>query len=315
MRSVSVFLSLIVVSTMVGGLIIAAPPRGKPKPKRARPPTFDKSVNDVFARDARKLLVGKRPPLGGAVVGPKVPVKTLSNDPPLVEDYPWSKIISRDVLEAEIKRYNQLVQQNVTTPRQYRSGGYKEGRVQFSALAIAFGVVAEYDGARDWRWKKHAPGMRDALARVGKNSKVGSEAAYQQAKASKFNLEDLIRGGSVDLSGSPGAVDWSTVTDRSPLMKRLDLAFNKRLKPWLSSPAQYKQNRAATKHEAEVIAMLAEVITRKAMDDYDEEDYAEWARAMKQAARKIATTATYEEASQAAGVISKSCSACHEVYK
>ena len=157
--------------------------------------------------------------------------------------------------------------------------------------------------------------MRDALAKAGRNSKVGSEAAYKEAKLRKFDLQDLIRGGSVDLTGSPGQVDWSEVTDRSPLMQRLEAAYVKRLKPWLSSPARFKQNRAAARHEAEVIAMLAEVLTRKAMDDYDEEDYATWARTMKQSARKIATATTYEEASRAAGVISKSCSACHEVYK
>jgi hypothetical protein len=306
---------LIIASLTIGGFLIAAPPAGKPKPKRVRPPTFDKSVNDVFARDARKLLVGKRPPLGGTVAPPKTPGKKPTGDPPAASSYAWSKIISRDALETEIKRYNQLVQKNVTTPGKYRSGGYKEGRVQFSTLAIAFGVVAEYDGEPSWRWKKHAPGMRDALAKAGKNSKVGSEAAYKEAKLRKFDLEDMIRGGSVDLVGSPGSVDWSDVTDRSPLMKRLDLAFDKRLKPWLSSPAQFKQNRAAAKHEAEIVAMLAEVMTRKAMDDYEEEDYAEWARTMKQAARTIAEASTYEEASRVAGTISKSCSACHEVYK
>ena len=314
MRPVYVFSPLIVVSLIIGGLLIAAPPRGKPKPKRARPPVFDQRKNDLYAPDARKLLVGKRRPLGRTVAPPKTPGKTPSGDP-TTSSYAWSKIISRDVLEAEIKRYNRLVQQNVSTPGKYRSGGYKQGRVQFSMLAIAFGVIAEYDGERDWRWKKHAPGMRDALAKAGKNSKVGSQAAYQEAKLRKFDLEDLIRGGRVDLTGSPGPVDWSKVTDRSPLMQRLELAFDKRLKPWLSNPAQFKQNRAAAKHEAEVIAMLAEVITRKSLDDYDEEDYAAWARAMKQAARKIAEASTYEEASQAAGVISKSCSACHEVYK
>ena len=314
MRSIYVFSSVFVIALIVGGLLSAAPPAGKRKPKRVRPPTFDKSVNDVFAPDARKLLVGKRPPLSDKVTRPKNPGKTPSGDPP-APSYAWSKIISRDVLEAEIKRYNQLVQKNVSSSGKYRSGGYKEGRVQFSTLAIAFGVVAEYDGEPAWRWKKHAPGMRDALARAGKNSKVGSEGAYKEAKLRKFDLEDLVRGGRVDLRGSPGPVDWSAVTDRSPLMKRLDLAFDKRLKPWLSSPAQFKQNQAAAQHEAEVIAMLAEVITRKAMDDYDEEDYAQWARTMKQAARKIAEASTYEEASRAAGAISKSCSACHEVYK
>ena len=320
MRNVAFVAGVLGAAVLLGGALSLAQSAGKKKTvRRSRPPKFDQGVLDLFAPDPKSLLKGERPARTGTA-RPVVPVPTpggkTPTPPPAAGGFAWSKIISRDTLESEVKRMNDVVQTTVTTPGRYNSGDHRQGQICFSTLAVVFAVINEYDG--DVRWKDLAAGTRNLFARAGKNSKVGSDAAYQEAKLRRDDLQQLVRSILIDVPKTDAKTVWPDVTERSPLMKRLELAYDKRIKGWVSSGGEFSNRGAEIAHEAEIVAMLAEVLTRQGMKDGDEQEYTGLAVQMKTAARSLVEavkTKDYAGASQAAAGITKSCSACHETWR
>ena len=297
---------------------ISAAQRKSPRTvQRAKPPQWTRAQLDLFFPDVRQVLKGPRPAKTDRTpAGRRVPVPGTDPKIPAGVGFVWSKLVSADTLENEVKLYNERLQQAVTTPGKYKAGGYKEGRKALTALALAFAVIGEHDG--DVRWKRDAAGWRDEFARAGFNSKVGSTGAYNEAKRLKRDLADLVRGETIEVKSAKSGASWPKVLDRPQLMKRLGDAFDKRLKVALASAGDFKANRERVRHEAEIIAMLAEIMTREGIEDFDDEDYVAIARRMQIAARQLVESigsANYAQASKAAAVMTKSCSACHEEYR
>jgi hypothetical protein len=80
----------------------------------------------------------------------------------------------------------------VSSPSDFKGGGYDKAREAFSAVALAFGVIAAYD--QEIRWKKDAETARDLFARVGSNCKVGTEQSFNESKLRVADLESLLDG-------------------------------------------------------------------------------------------------------------------------
>ena len=112
--------------------------------------------------------------------------------------FAWSKLISSETLEDEVKSLQKQVSENVTTPAKFKGGGFKAGRKQFTELALLFGIIAQYDA--DVRWKDKAIGVRDLMGRAGQNCKVGTDASFAEAKLRKDDLEQLVQGASINAS-------------------------------------------------------------------------------------------------------------------
>ena len=145
----------------------------------------------------------------------------------------WSKLIAADTLESEVKRLNQSLATSVTTPSQFKGGGYKDARREFSELAVLFAVTAQYDG--DARWKDAAAGIRELFSRAGFGCKAGTDESYREATACKQELADIVRGSRPQLPKAEAAVaDWSKVAARPPLMQRMNIAHEERLTKWLA---------------------------------------------------------------------------------
>ena len=71
-------------------------------------------------------------------------------------------------------------------------------------------------------------------------------------------------------------------------------------------------------HQAEIVAVLSEILLKEGMEDADDEDYAGYAQRMKKAALEIVDAVKLnndEAARKAAGEISKACAECHEGYR
>ena len=293
--------------------------RSATKPRRARPPKFDAQVTSTFFDDASKVLNGPRPKFSTGN-GPKQPgpgpVDPKTPDSGGKGVYAWSKLISAETVEDEIKRINLLVGQNVTTPTKFRGGGFKKGRVHFSMLAVLFAITAEYDG--EIRFKKIAPGARQAFARAGFNCKVGTIGAYNEAKARKLDIADLVRGSSVTFAKGDVKATWVKVADRPPLMKWLEEAQQNRLSPWTASDAQFKKNNEKLLHEAQIVAALADVISRESYEFGDDPDYVKFCTQLKKAALDVVEAVKGDNAAdarKAVGVMGQSCSDCHEDYR
>ena len=165
--------------------------------------------------------------------------------------------------------------------------------------------------------KENAAGMRDVFARTAANCKTGDKRVYDQAKMRRDELQDLMSGQAPDHKGE-ALEDWSRVSDRGPLMQRLEIGFNERLRPWTSSAAEFASNKDDVRHEAEMIAMLGEILTKKGLEDAEDETYAEFAHNMRNAANDVLSALRENDqarASQAAGEIAKACSDCHDSYR
>jgi hypothetical protein len=284
--------------------------------KEARPPEWSRDVLDTFFDDARDKLVGPRPDYGAGAERQDSTATSPLQPADGQATFAWSKLITAETLESEVKRLNQSVANAVTTPSAFKGGGYKAARRDFSELAVLFSVTAQYGGAR---WQDAAAGLRELFARAGFNCKVGTDESYRAATACKQDLADLVRGGRPQLAKAEATVaDWSKVAARPPLMQRINVAHQERLTKWLADAATFRRNQSEIAHEAQIVAMLAEVIHREAFEFWDDETFVGYANDLQQAASDVAAAATaddYERAREAIGRATNACANCHDGYR
>jgi hypothetical protein len=285
-------------------------------PKLARPPKFPPDVQNVFFDDVRKELKGKRPDYEHpAKTGPANAVAE-GGESGAAAGFAWSKLIDAATIESEIKRLSGLLDKDVTTPTEFKGGGNKLCRRDFSLLAALFAVTGQYDG--DARWKDIAPGLRDEFARAGYNSKAASDQTYNEARERKQALADLIHGSRPQVPKAEAAADWAHVADRPPLMQRLNIAQQERLTKWVADAAIFKKNQADVRHEAQLVVMIAEIITREGYDYTDDAQYIGFAHDLRQAASDANAAAEkndFDATRQAVGRAGKACTACHEAFR
>lgn len=289
----------------------------------AAPPNFNADdVNERFFPDAFEQLNGPRPQYGTGIAsvgrppqqGPAAgaPADAGEND----GGFAWSKLISRETIEDEIKSLKLDVEKTITVPAPFKGGGNRAAQKQFSMLAVLFAIAGEYD--QDVRWKNDAPGLREMFARAGFNCKVGTDQSFNEAKARKLDLSDLVAGSQLPVDTAERAAIWDKVAFRPILMRRLEDSFQKKLQPWLSSKGEFSKNSAELLHEAELVAALAEVIQRENFEFWDDDDYLEFAKQMGAGAAAIVEgvkSNDYDSASKGASDIKRSCSECHESYR
>ena len=287
--------------------------------KRARPPKWSADVLDAFFTDAREKLEGARPEYGqsNASVAASSKIGASQSVGISTNGTGWSKLVDAETIETEIKRLAQSVAADVTTPGAFKGGGFKACRRNFSLLAVLFAVAAEYD--HQVRWQDVAASLREQFARAGFNAKVGSDQTYQEGARLKQTLTDLVAGTRPPVPQAERMVaNWAEVSDRPPLMQRLNTAHQERLTKWLASEREFAAHRDDVRHEAQIIAALADVISREGFDYWDDETYAGLAKELKQSASDIAAAAdqgNYQQAQQAIGRATKACADCHDGYR
>jgi cytochrome c556 len=292
----------------------------------AAPPThWDTRVTDTFFPDAYAALVGPRPDDLTAVMtgSAKKAAQTAGTTPGnrslgTATDgaIPWSKLISADALQDEIKSLQPQLAEETKTQQTFLGGAYKKSRRTLSLLAAAFAIICEYDG--DIRWKAQAPAVRNLFARSAYNCKASTDQTYRDVKQRSDDLATLLRGETLEAPAAESTNDWGKVADLLPLMARLELAQRDRIAPWTASSAEMKKNAAALDHEAEIVAALAKVISRPGMEYADDEKFRGFAKSLQTSAlelRAAAENQNYDTARAAAGTLSKACANCHNDYR
>jgi hypothetical protein len=318
--------SVAIVLTIVGSQLLIADGSPNAGKKRALPPKWDQRTLDKFLTDARQKLEGDRPnfgdgaasksPDGGTGSVSPSPGSNLNPTGPAGE-FAWSKLISGDSLTDEIKSYQTALKDEVKNPSQFKGDGFKKARRDFSFLAVAFAVIAEYDG--DVRWKAQALAARDLFARAGVNCKVATDQSYNDSKARAEDLAALVRGET--LQAPPNLetkTQWPKVSNRPPLMNRLDLAQTNRLAVWTANQGDFNKNADSIYREAQVVAMIAEVIQRDGYEFTDDNSYKGFAQEMQKHALEIAEAAkskNFDQARKANGDLAKACSNCHGSFR
>lgn len=313
-----------VVGLLFGALVVRAqqPPRPKPeraKPERAKPPVWNDRAKSAFFDDPRQALVGDRPNYGSppaAGAAPDSPSPGGNEPAPSGSVFAWSKIISPEAIEDEVKTVAKGVDESVVNPQQYAGGGYKAGQDHFSMLAVLFAIVGEYDG--DVRWKRHAIAAREEFAAAGFGSRVGSIQAFNQAKLAKEDLANVIAGQTLQGKEGEAKAAWDKVAYRPPLMRRLKIAQEERLNGWTASAGEFKKRADQILHEAQIVAALAEVITRDGYEFADDDGYVAFCRDLKKSALDVVDAVKQnnpDNARSAMGAMGKSCTACHDDYR
>ncbi len=227
----------------------------------------------------------------------------------------WAKLVSPASLEDEVKRVRLRYDNGITTPGAFNGGGFQDARRDLSILATLFAVISEYNG--DVRWKDQAGAARDLIARSAFNCKAGSTQVYNEAKLRKNDLEDLVSGSGLANRESEPQADWSMIVDRSPMMEYLE-GLSEALQDASNSEASIKSNTETIKRQAELIAMVGQVLVKEGMDEADDKEYQKLSNSMTTAASNVASAiergdlATIREA---VGAITQSCDACHEQFR
>ncbi len=300
--------------------------RSAKKPaKLAPPPKWDRKVLETFFPDARQHLgAGPAPGSGEAATVPAPSAVGVPTEQPAAVPAAaagtareWSALIAAATLEDEVKSLVKPTAEAVQSPTAFKGGAHKNAREGFSMLAVVFNVIDEYDG--QVRWKKDAPGLRALFARAGANCKVGTDNSFAEAKLRSQDLTELVRGGNIQ---PPAKIDkdlrWPDVAGRAPLMKRMDRALRERLQAWTASPAEFNKNRAAVLREAQLLAVLAEVIKSEGYDNAEDATYQQYVSQLQAQCLELIEAVKSTDTSKAqsvAGQMNKTCDACHADFR
>src|SRR5205814_8374074 len=121
------------------------------------------------------------------------------------------------------------------------------------------------------------------------------------------DLTGMLRGEQV---AAPASVepknDWGKISNLSPLMIRLEMAQQNRIAPATANSGDFKKNASQLVHEAEIVAALAEAISRPGMDNADDDKFRGYAKTLQKSAldlREAVSNSNYDSARTAAGVM------------
>ena len=272
--------SLAVVGDDCWCAMLSRPKSRRTPQKLARPPKWSADVLDTFFPDARTKLVGTRPDYDkpqlsqGSQCNAEAPRKR-SRTPEHTAGDGWSKLIDAETIETEIKRLGQEVAKNVTDAAP-------------SSKAAATKIAA----ANSACWPRSSPWPPSTMATsAGKTRPPSLRDAVRQGRAQlqsrhRPNLSRShpaqARPGRPDRRQSAQGIrrrtkaDWSQVADRPPLMQRLNIAQQDRLQKWLASKAEFTAHRDDIKHESQLAATIADIITHEGFEYWDDETYAQY---------------------------------------
>jgi hypothetical protein len=282
----------------------------QPPAERAAPPTFCDADAEPFFPDAREALVGERP----AAVSSKI--QDDGGDSVDAAIFEWSRLVEGDTLATEVKRIAANLAEPLSSPAEFRSGGNKVCRREFAMLAVLFAVIEQYDA--DVRWQREAATLREASSRVSDTCRTASDQSYAAAVRLRDDLDELIRGGRPANDAAQPIEKWSQLADRTLLMRRMEQALQVGVNPRLTDAKVLAKSAADVRHEAELLALLADVIAREEFDYWDDEAFTGYSHDLGSAAGELARAAAdgnYESARAAAGAITNACAACHEGYR
>jgi hypothetical protein len=284
------------------------------------PPKWDEEqVKKVFFKDVASQ-VGKGVPgparPTGSVAGSIQSGSTGETAAAAAGAFAWSKLADAETLETEIKKSINEVGKAVDNPGQFKSQHFRQARRSYSSLAVWFGVLAGYDGSV--KWKDKAASLRDAVAKAGFNCKVGTDQSFQEAKARYEDLRTLLDGGNPKLPAAEPAADWKSVADLPELMKRIGSESEQSpLTPWTASANDFKANKDKIVHEAQLVAILSQVIKHPSYE-YDDANFIKYADDLQAACLGIiegAKSNNYDKVRASAGDMTKACSKCHAEFR
>jgi len=276
---------------------------------RARPPKWSADDVRVFFDDARVQLSGDRPS-AEVTDSPVTIAADKSTQNPGAKK--WSNLIKENALAMEVKRIHNRLSALIARAGRFKGSGNVDCRRDFSLLAMLFEVIADYD--QEVRWQREAAGMHNLCAEAALACEKASDESLALAASVNEQLGEL-------LSGQPNVREESveeTAVDRGQLMLCMELALEENISPWLASKKEFRRRKPEVAHQSQLLAMLAQTISREGFDFADDEAFVQIARELERASLQLTDASEqgdYDAARQAAGRVTQSCSECHEGYR
>lgn len=311
-------LGLVFCSILLGSTLLAQ--RSVKKPRRAAPPNFQPNdFSGIFFSDALSQLQGGMPTAQSTLAsntksnsandsnGAGDSVSTASGNSV------WKEIVSASSIEDLIKESKTRLDGIITTPAKF-SGGVADARREFTLMASAMAVIAQYP--EEIRWQSSAAYAQRVFARMAVNCKVGTQPVFNEAKQRQQDLQNLLKG--TKLSGTADEVSWADTADRGPTMQILEWALRENLTPITNNANKFRDSQDDVVKYAELIAMFGNIIQQPGMTDADDAEYKQFAVVMTQSALDVARAARTNDAElarTAVGRIDQACSKCHETYR
>jgi hypothetical protein len=303
-----------------GSALVWAQAARTAKKNTVPPPKWDpQQVDKVFFKDVASRVGPGQPggarPAASSVATPSQGTTSTggASVPAAAGGFAWSKLADAETLETEIKKSINALGPAIDNRGQFKGQHFRQARRHYSSLAVWFGVVATYDGSV--KWKDKAAGLRDAIAKAGFNCKVGTDQSYQEAKGRYDDLRTLLDGGNPKLPDAELAADWKNVADLPELMKRIGSESEQSpLTAWTASANDFKANKDKILHEAQLLAILAEVIKHPSYEYGEDANFVKYADDLQNACLGITEgvkTDNYDKVRASAGAMSKACSSCH----
>ncbi len=286
--------------------------------RRAPAPTYSPDqLRGVFFDDIGEAIRGDRPSLSS--LRKSATAESVAESKPAdggdSKSGGWVALISPTSIEDEIKRMRLHFDSVITSPGEFRGGGYQTARLDLMVMATLFAVINEYPD--DVRWKDQAAIARDLLARTAFNCKSGDTQVYNEAKQRKIELQDLVSGSGLNSREADAENDWSMIAARSPMMEYAEQLIET-LEGNSRDVTAVEQNADSVRRFAELIAVVGEVITKEGMDEADDDDYVQLSHDMITEARTVVEAierSDYEAARLGVSGIRARCDACHEQYR
>ncbi|QEF97239.1 hypothetical protein Mal15_12780 [Stieleria maiorica] len=287
--------------------------------KRAPAPKFSADATQgIFFDSVGDAIRGERPTLQELrkkIAPPAAAASTTPEDGSKANAGPWDKLISPTSIEDEIKRVKLHYDSVVTQPGPFKSGGYQDARLDLMVMSSLFAIITEYQG--DVRWKDDAAIARDLLGRTAFNCNAGTNQVFNEARARKDDLQDLMSGTGLRSGKAEESNDWASIADRAPLMEYAEI-LKEQLRTATNSADDVKAEPSDVRRPAELLAIIGRILVAEGMDDADDDDYVAFSNAMTKAAQGVTRGLElddYNVISQAVGAVTQSCDDCHGQYR
>ena len=264
---------------------------------------FSKQVEESFALDAADLARAAK-----ATNKRERPASSAINNTsaPITSKIKWSQFATAQVLEDEIKRQATELAGQLSSAARFKSGDHLQAASNFTLIAALFGIVREHD--QRVRWQQSAGEMQASMQAAAIACRQGNELNYRQATAHLEQLEGVLRGEQPESAKSRKV---PVLSQRTALMQRLDRAYAERMVPWTAEQREFTRRREALAHEAQIVAVLGELLTRGQEDHSQEAEYQTLARSMQNSAIAAAEAKTLTVASTAVSKMDRACADCH----
>lgn len=297
--------------------------------KRAKPPTFTEEQKAIFFRDVfKEALVGERPKKG--MLLPLVDLMGENNHQANREGDPggneqgnadsvtWASMISVETLEDSIKAGKTRLDQLVTTPKKFTSGGYRQAQLELAKLAFYFAIIENYEES-EIRFKESAPLARQRFAQTARAARKGDLAAFNEIKERKLDLADLLQGQTLSGTLAKETVEnWSHLLTRTDIMRQFEAVYDEGLAPLIAGEEEFQGSQEEIAVYTQQLAVFAHVLKKKGMPDITDEDYLFSVDQILSATGKIQEGIKLNDFSaleKANANIFQACLECHEYYR